>query len=144
DWLAIQDQTKRIVVLTMLIVAIINLITCLLILVMERTRMVGVLKALGMPTPRISSIFWYYAGWIAIVGVGSGLLLGVGLCWLQLSTGFITMDESTYYVSTAPVHMDVLQILAVAIGSLLICMLAIRLPLFYVQRISPIRAIRFQ
>jgi lipoprotein-releasing system permease protein len=143
DWLAIQNQTKKIVIITMLVVAIINLVTCLLILVMERTRMVGVLKALGMPTANIGAIFWYYAGWIASMGVGVGLLLGVGLCFLQKTTGFIKMDESTYYVATAPVSMDALQIFGVAVGSLMICLLAIRLPLLYVQRVSPIRAIRF-
>lgn len=143
EWLAIQNQTKRIVIVTMLVVAIINLITCLLILVMERTRMVGVLKSLGMPTGQIGTIFWYYAGWIASIGVGAGLLLGIGLCILQQTTGFIKMDEATYYVATAPVSMDALQIGAVVIGSLLVCLFAIRLPLLYVQRISPIRAIRF-
>lgn len=143
DWLAIQNQTKRIVVITMLVVAIINLVTCLLILVMERTRMVGILKSLGMPTAKIGAIFWYYAGWIAISGVGIGLVLGVGLCLLQQTTGIITMDEATYYVATAPVHMDALQILLVGTGSLMVCLLAIRLPLLYVQRVSPIRAIRF-
>jgi lipoprotein-releasing system permease protein len=143
DWLAIQNQTKRIVVITMLVVAIINLITCLLILVMERTRMVGVLKALGMPNDMIGAIFWYYAGWIATVGVGAGLVLGIGLCLLQQTTGLITMDEATYYVATAPVRMDAVQITLVAIGSLIVCLLAIRLPLLYVQRVSPIRAIRF-
>lgn len=144
DWLAIQSQTKRIVVITMLIVAIINLVTCLLILVMERTRMVGILKALGMPVDKISAVFWYYAGWIALAGVGTGLFLGLGLCLLQQFTGIIKMDEATYYVSTAPVHIDPLQVGAVVAGSLLICLLAIRLPLFYVQRISPIKAIRFE
>jgi lipoprotein-releasing system permease protein len=143
DWLAIQNQTKQIVIVTMLVVAIINLITCLLILVMERTRMVGVLKALGMPTRKIGTIFWFYAGWIASIGVGVGLILGVGLCFLQQTTGFIKMDESTYYVATAPVSMDALQIAAVVLGSLLVCLLAIRLPLIYVQRVSPIKAIRF-
>jgi len=143
DWLAIQNQTKRIVVITMLIVAIINLVTCLLILVMERTRMVGVFKALGMPVDKIGAVFWFYAGWIAVVGVGAGVILGVGLCFLQQYTGFIKMDEATYYVATAPVSIDPFQVTAVVLGSLLICLLAIRLPLFYVQRVSPIQAIRF-
>jgi lipoprotein-releasing system permease protein len=143
DWLAIQNQTKKIVVITMLIVAIINLITCLLILVMERTPMVGVFKALGMPVEKIGAVFWFYAGWIAVVGVGAGLVLGLGLCFLQQYTGFIKMDEATYYVATAPVSIDPVQVSAVVLGSLLICLLAIRLPLFYVQRVSPIQAIRF-
>jgi lipoprotein-releasing system permease protein len=143
DWLAIQNQTKRIVVITMLIVAIINLITCLLILVMERTRMVGVLKSLGMPDGRLNSIFWMYAGYIAFVGVGLGLLLGLGLVGLQSATHFISMDEATYYVSYAPVAINVWEVALVTVGSFAVCLLAVRLPLFYVQRISPIRAIRF-
>ncbi len=143
DWLAIQNQTKRIVVITMLIVAIINLVTCLLILVMERTRMVGVFKALGMPIQKIGAVFWFYAGWIAMIGVGAGLLLGLGLCYLQKFTGFIKMDEATYYVATAPVSIDPIQVAAVVAGSLLTCLLAIRLPLFYLQRVSPVKAIRF-
>ena len=143
DWLAIQNQTKKIVVITMLIVAIINLVTCLLILVMERTRMVGVFKALGMPVDKIGAVFWFYAGWIAIVGVGMGLILGLGLCLLQQYTGLIKMDEATYYVATVPVSIVPGQVAAVVVGSLLICLLAIRLPLFYVQRVTPISAIRF-
>lgn len=144
DWLAIQNQTKKIVVITMLIVAIINLITCLLILVMERTKMVGVFKALGMPVEKIGAVFWYYAGWIAVVGVGVGLILGLGLCFLQQYTGLIKMDEATYYVATVPVSIDAFQVSAVVLGSLLICLFAIRLPLFYVQRVTPISAIRFE
>ncbi len=143
DWLGIQNQTKQIVIITMLIVAIINLITCLLILVMERTRMVGVLKALGMAPRKISHIFWLYSGWIAVVGVSSGLALGLGLCWLQQATGFIKMDELTYYVAYVPISIHPVEIMLVTLGSFTICLLAVRLPLLYVQRISPIKAIRF-
>lgn len=143
DWLGIQNQTKQIVIITMLVVAIINLITCLLILVMERTRMVGVLKALGMPPHRISHIFWLYSGWIAVVGVSSGLVLGLGLCWFQQATRFIKMDELTYYVAYVPISIHPVEILFVTLGSFGVCLLAVRLPLLYVQRISPIKAIRF-
>jgi len=144
DWLGIQNQTKQIVVITMLVVAIINLITCLLILVMERTRMVGLLKALGMPRARIGHIFWLYAGWIALVGVGMGLLLGVGLCLLQQYTGWVKMDEATYYIDTVPVAMRLYEVAGVCLGSMAVIMLAVRLPLFYIQLVSPIKAIRFQ
>lgn len=144
DWLGIQNQTKQIVVITMLVVAIINLITCLLILVMERTRMVGLLKALGMPRARIGHIFWLYAGWIALVGVGLGLLLGVGLCLLQQYTGWVKMDEATYYIDTVPVAMRLYEVAGVCLGSMAVIMLAVRLPLFYIQLVSPIKAIRFQ
>ena len=144
DWLGIQDQTKQIVVGVMILVAVINLITCLLILVMERTRMVGVLKAIGMPEPKIRLIFWYYAGWIALTGIGYGLLFGLGLCWLQQFTGFLKMDEATYYVRVVPVYIVWWQVALVAIGSFIICFLALRLPLLFVRTISPVKAIRVQ
>lgn len=144
DWLSIQDQTKKIVVGIMILVAAINLITCLLILVMERTRMVGVLKAVGMAESHIRRIFWYYAGWIALVGIGLGLILGIGLCVIQQATGFIKMDEATYYVSTVPIQMVWWQIGLVAAGSFAICFVALRLPLFLVNAITPIKAIRFK
>ena len=144
DWLAIQDQTKRIVVGVMILVAVINLITCLLILVMERTRMVGVLKAMGMSEGGISSIFWYYAGWISLVGIGFGLIFGLGVCWLQQFTGLIKMDEATYYVAVMPVFIIWWQVLLVVIGSFAICFLALRLPLLFVKTVSPVKAIRFQ
>lgn len=144
DWLAIQDQTKQIVVWVMIAVAVINLVTCLLILVMERTRMVGILKAVGMNNTAIGSIFWYYAAWIALVGIGFGLLFGLGICWLQQATGIVKMDESTYYVSEMPVYIIWWQVALVAAGSFIICFLALRLPLFFVRTISPVKAIRFQ
>lgn len=144
DWLAIQDQTKTIVVTVMILVAVINLITCLLILVMERTRMVGVLKAIGMSDSHIQRIFWYYAGWIALTGIGTGLFVGIGLCWLQQATGLIKMDEATYYVSVAPVFIIWWQVAAVVVGSFVVCFLSLRLPLFFVKTISPIKAIRFK
>jgi lipoprotein-releasing system permease protein len=143
DWLAIQDQTKQIVIWVMIAVAVINLITCLLILVMERTRMVGVLKAVGMSDTAIGSIFWYYAAWIALVGIGIGLLFGLGICFLQMATGFVKMDEATYYVSQMPVYIIWWQVALVAVGSFLVCFLALRLPLLFVRTISPVKAIRF-
>ena len=144
DWLAIQDQTKQIVIWVMIAVAVINLITCLLILVMERTRMVGILKAVGMNEGSIGKIFWYYAAWIAIVGIGIGLVFGLGICFLQQATGLIKMDEATYYVREMPVYIIWWQVALVATGSFLICFLALRLPLFFIRTISPVKAIRFQ
>jgi lipoprotein-releasing system permease protein len=143
DWLAIQDQTKQIVLWVMIAVAVINLVTCLLILVMERTRMVGILKAVGMSGASIGRIFWYYAAWIALTGIACGLAFGLGVCWLQMATGFIKMDEATYYVSEMPVYIIWWQVAAVAVGSFLICFLALRLPLLFVKSISPVKAIRF-
>lgn len=144
DWLGIQNQTKLIVIIVMLVVAAVNLITCLLILVMERTRMVATLAAMGMQPRQIGNVFWYYAAYIAGIGVALGLALALALLWLQQATGLIRMDESTYYVDRMPVHIIWWQVAAVVLGSLLLCTLALRLPLGYVRRISPIRALRFE
>jgi lipoprotein-releasing system permease protein len=144
DWLAIQDQTKQIVIWVMVAVAVINLITCLLILVMERTRMVGILKAVGMRESSIGKVFWYYAAWIALVGIGIGLFSGLGVCLLQQVTGLVKMDEATYYVKEMPVYIIWWQVGLVAAGSFLICFLALRLPLLFIRTISPVKAIRFQ
>jgi lipoprotein-releasing system permease protein len=143
DWLAIQNQTKQIVIGVMLAVAIINLITCLLILVMERTRMVALLSAMGMTAMAQRNIFWYYAAYISLLGIGIGLCLAIGLLLLQQTTGFITMDESTYYVDVMPVKIVWWQVWAIVAGTFTICLLALRLPLAIVSRISIIRALRF-
>jgi lipoprotein-releasing system permease protein len=144
DWLAIQDQTKLIVLVIMSIVATINLITCLLILVMERTRMVGVLKAMGMSHQQIQTVFWYYAVWIAVVGTGLGLLLGLGLCVLQQATGLVKMDERTYFVDAVPVQIVWWQITVVVAAALASCLLWLRLPLVVVSRMSAVKAAAFK
>ncbi|MDA3614514.1 ABC transporter permease [Polluticaenibacter yanchengensis] len=143
DWLQVQDKTKSIVVIIMIIVAAINLITCLLILVMERTQMIGVLKAMGLQTANIKKIFWYYSGYISLLGIGLGLIFGLGLCYLQKYTGLIKMDETTYYLSEVPVYIIWWQVAGVIACSIIICFLALRLPLIYINKVSPVKAIRF-
>ncbi len=104
DWLNIQDVNRNVIFIVMAIVAIINLITCLLILILERTRMVGILKAMGAADGLIQKIFLYHATVITFSGIGIGFVLGIGICLFQQYTGFIKLDEASYYVSTAPVY----------------------------------------
>ena len=143
DWLGIQDTNRTVIFIVMALVALINMVTCLLILVMERTKMIGILKATGANNYFISDIFHYYSGFIAVVGVGAGLFIGVGICLLQQYTGFITLDESAYYVSRAPVMIVWWQVALVTAGALAVCLLALRLPLLIVNSIKPVKAIQF-
>jgi lipoprotein-releasing system permease protein len=106
--------------------------------------MAALLASLGMSPNQIRNIFWYYAAFIAGVGVVAGWALGLGLLWLQMKTGFIQMDETTYYVSQMPVKIIAWQVLAVGLGSFAICVLVLRLPLRYLDKISIIRALRFR
>lgn len=144
DWLNIQDVNRNVIFVVMSVVAIINLITCLLILVLERTRMIGILKAIGSPASTIQRIFLYHATIITAMGVGIGLVVGLGLCFLQQATGFIKLDESAYYVATAPVHIIWWQVVAVCVGTLIVCFLALIIPTLIVRTIRPVKAIQFR
>jgi lipoprotein-releasing system permease protein len=144
DWLQIQDVNRNVIFTVMAIVAIINLVTCLLILILERTKMTGILKALGARDWTIRKIFLYHANMIAIRGIIIGLLFGVGICLLQQQTGFIKMDEAAYYVSEAPVYIIWWQVAAVCIATLLVCLLALLIPTWLVKTIRPVKAIQFR
>ncbi len=144
DWLGIQDLNRDVIFIVMSIVAIINLVTCLLILVLERTRMVGILKAIGSTNWTIQKIFLYHASYITLIGVGAGLIVGVGLCLLQQQTGFIKLDESAYYVASAPVYIIWWQVLAVCIGTMIVCFLSLIIPTLIVRSIQPVKAIQFR
>jgi len=144
DWLSIQDVNRNVIFIVMAIVAIINLVTCLLILVLERTRMIGILKAIGAPDGSIQRIFLYHAAIITAIGIGVGLIGGVGICLLQQYTGFIHLDEANYYVSTAPVNIIWWQVIAVCLATAVVCFLALIIPTLLVRNIKPIKAIQFR
>ncbi len=144
DWLNIQDMNRNVIFIVMAVVAIINLVTCLLILILERTRMVGILKALGATDGMIQRIFLYHATVITSAGIGIGLVLGVGLCLLQQYTGFIKLDEASYYVATAPVQIIWWEVAAVCVATAVVCYLALVIPTLLVRKINPIKAIQFR
>ncbi len=144
DWLNLQDQTIVIVLIIMTVVAVLNLITCLIILVLERTRMVGILKALGSPEGTIQQIFLYNGMIIAVTGIVIGNIVGLGICWLQQRYGFISLPEDMYYISKAEARIVWWQVALVNAGTLLTCFLVLIIPTFIIRRIEPIRAIRFR
>jgi len=143
DWLNLQNTNKFILLSVMTAVAVINLITCLIILVLERTRMIGVLKALGSSDWTIQRVFMMQGAYITIVGVVWGLVIGLGLSILQLKTGFITLNEEAYYMSVAPVDIIWWQVAAVAVGTFVVCFLILLIPSLISRRISPAKAIQF-
>ncbi len=144
DWLSVQHQTKWIVVIVMGVVAFINLITFLLIIVLDRTSMIGLLQSLGAGNASIQQVFLWYGSYISLFGIGVGGLLGLGICVAEYFFKFIKMDESTYYVSYAPVAFDWLQIGAIIGGTALLCFIILIIPSFFVSRITPLKALRFR
>jgi lipoprotein-releasing system permease protein len=144
DWLNLQNTNKYILVAVMTLVAVINLITCLIILVLERTRMVGILKSVGMNDWQVQKIFLGHGALITLAGVGGGLLLGLGIAWLQLRTGFIRLNEESYYLDRAPVEVVGWQVGAVALGTFIVCFLVLTIPTVVSRSIQPSRAVQFR
>lgn len=144
DWLTIQDVNRNVIFIVMSIVAIINLITCLLILILERTRMVGILKALGATDQLIRKIFLYHATVITFAGIGIGFISGIGICLLQQYTGFIKLDEASYYVAVAPIQIIWWQVFTVCGVTALVCYFSLILPTWLVKKIQPVKAIQFR
>lgn len=144
EWLQLQDYNEIVILSLMLAVAIINMITALLVLVLERTTMIGVLKALGETNGRIRQIFLYHAAMITLTGMFWGNLIGLGFCWLQDKFRFIRLNETDYYISYAPIKLNWLAIIGVNTGTLLITLLFLLIPSLVVSNIAPVRAIRFK
>ncbi len=144
DWLALQSTNKKVILIIMCIVAIINLISCLIILVLERSKMIGLLKAAGASNGQIQIIFWNQALIIALVGIVFGTLLGLGICWLQQTTHFIKLDEAAYYVSSAPVRVIWWQVLLINVITFVVSFVILFIPSLLVRKISPVKALRFE
>jgi lipoprotein-releasing system permease protein len=144
DWLLIQNLNRNVLFTILGIVGLINMATCLLVLILERTRMVGILQTLGAPGKMIRYIFLYQAMLIAMTGILLGCLAGLALCWLQQATGFIRLDEASYYVSVAPVHIIGWQILLIVGSALVICFLCLLLPTLIIRTDRPIQYIQLR
>lgn len=144
EWLNLQDINEKIILQLMILVAIINMITVLLILILERTQMIGILKSLGMHNASIRKIFIYNAGYIIFFGLLFGNIIGLGIAWLQKHFQFIQLDEANYYLSTAPIAINGWTILWLNVATLLVTLLFLIIPTMLVSRITPVKALRFE
>lgn len=144
EWLALQNTNEQLILSLMLFVALINMATALLILILERTNMIGILKTLGANNRHIATIFLYNAALIVSVGIILGNAIGLGFCYLQDRYGFITLDEESYYIHTAPIEVDWQLLAALNIGTLALSIIVLIIPVYLVTRIEPIKAIRFK
>ena len=144
DWLNLQNLTRNVLISFMATVAFINLITCLIILVLERIRMVGVLKALGATDWTVQQIFLRHSMIITSIGILLGAVLGLGLSYLQKATGFIKLKEEAYYMSEAAVKVVWSEVLLVCLATFAVSILILMIPTLIVKRVKPVKAIQFR
>ena len=144
DWLALQDINVVVILVLMLLISSVSMISTLLVLILERTTTIGILKALGTQNVSIRKIFLYQAAYIIVRGLFWGNLLGIGLALLQKYFGFIKLDQANYYMSEVPINLAVFPLLAVNVLSLIIILLFLLVPSFVVSKINPVSAIRYE
>lgn len=144
DWLELQTMNEVIILALMLVVAAINMITALLILILERTNMIGIMKALGANNVSIRRMFIYYSAVIIGVGLLAGNGIGIGLCLAQNHFHFIKLPQESYYLSYAPVAINWGWIAVLNAGTIITTLILMLLPTMLISRISPIKAIRFE
>jgi lipoprotein-releasing system permease protein len=143
DWLNFQDINVIIIIILMLVVAGFNMISGLLILILEKTNLIGVLKALGSDDLVIRKVFLYQAAYLIGKGLLWGNLIGVGLAYLQLKTGLISLDPSSYYIKTVPINLDILQVILLNAGTMTAIIIMLLVPSQLISRITPVKAIRY-
>ena len=143
DWLNFQDLNVIIIILLMLVVAGFNMISGLLILILEKTNMIGVLKALGSEDITIRRVFLYQAAYLIGKGLFWGNLIGIGIAFLQLKTGIISLDPSSYYIKTVPVNLELAHILLLNAGTMVAIIIMLLVPSQLISRITPVKAIRY-
>ncbi len=143
QWLSLLDVNTQVIFILMLAVALINMISALLIMILERTQFIGLLKALGSSNWTIRKIFLYQAGYLIGFGLLLGNLLGVGLAMLQQYTHFIKLDQDSYYMNFVPIELHLSDILLLNLGTLTICILVMIIPSMLVSKITPLKALRF-
>ena len=143
EWLKLFDFNIIVILFIMIAVATINMVVALLVLILERTQMIGILKAMGANNWAVRKIFLYNAFYLISKGLFWGNLIGVGMLLIQQNFGIIKLNSENYYVNEAPVFIDFGTIFLLNIGTILICLFILLIPSYIITKISPIKAIRF-
>lgn len=143
DWLNLLDMNVWIILTLIVLVAGFNMVSGLLILILERTSMIGTLKAVGSDNQSIRKVFLYLAFFLIGRGMLWGNVVGIGFCLLQSYFGIFRLDATAYYLQYVPINLKLLHLLLLNVGTLAVTLLMLLVPSWYVSRISPDRALRF-
>ncbi len=143
EWLHLFDFNIIVLLVVMIIVSTINMVVALLVLILERTQMIGILKSLGANNWSIRKIFLYNSFYLIIRGLFLGNFIGIGMLFLQKYFGIVKLNPESYYVNEAPVYINLGYILALNIGTVVICLFVLLIPSYIITKISPAKSMRF-
>ncbi|HOE59550.1 MAG TPA: ABC transporter permease [Bacteroidales bacterium] len=143
DWLELQDVNVLVILILMIIVSAISMISALFIMIVEKTQLIGILKALGATNLSIRKIFIQTSSFIALKGMVYGNVIGIGLMWLQKHLHLVKLPVESYFMEYVPVSLSLTNILIINITTLILCISSLLIPTYTVTRVSPLRAIRY-
>ena len=144
NWLDLQDVNAMVILILMFIVGVINMITVLLILILERTQLIGILKALGATNWNIQKVFLFSTTNLIVKALFFGNLVALLFAFLQIKFSVISLDPETYYMSSIPISLDIIHILLINFFTICLCYLILIIPSIIITKIAPIKAIRFK
>ena len=144
SWIQLEKWAMFIILCLIIIVAAFNIISTLIMFVMEKTREIGILKAMGAPSTSITRIFIYEGIVVGFIGTLLGFAIGYSLCWAQLKYQFFSLPGDVYFINSLPVKMQVLDFVFIGVASILICLLAAVYPARKASRLEPVNAIRYE
>src|SRR5690606_9500748 len=143
DWLSLLDMNAWVIIFLMVLVAGLNMITGLLVIIIEKTNMIGILKTIGARNTQVQKVFLYVGRLLITKGLLWGNIIGIGLCFLQYAFHIIPLNPETYFMSFVPISFSVPAILLLNIGTLCITMIMLLLPALFISKLSPIEAVSF-
>lgn len=144
EWLKLFDFNIIVILVIMIVVSTINMVVALLVIILERTQMIGILKSMGASNWSIRKIFLYNASYLIMRGLFWGNLIGISLLLVQKYFGVIQLNPENYYVTQAPVNIDILTIVLLNVGTIVLCLLVLLIPSYIITKISPAKTIRFE
>ena len=144
DWLGLTDMNVIVIIVIISLISSVTIISILLILILDKTNLIGILKSLGASNLNIRKIFIYNALYIISKALLIGNLIAILLCIIQLRYGIFSLDQTSYYLKSIPININIWHILIINGGSILLCFLALMIPSFIISKISPIKAIKYK
>ena len=144
DWLSLLDMNVWVILILMVLVAGFNMVSSLLVIILERAQMIGILKAMGARNWSIRKVFLYFSGLLILKALVIGNILGIGICLIQQYTHVLKLDPSSYYLEYVPINLTVWHVLLLNVGTVIITILMLLLPSYFITKVSPEKTIRFE